>query len=57
MVDFFGCDCCRWLVVSLGHFLFEFQEDGAISCPVVGVSFVEHVKGLVLNSAPTTVSI
>jgi hypothetical protein len=58
MVNFFGYCCCRWLAMSLGNFLFGFQEDGKISCPMVSVSFMEHaVERLVLKSAPTVASV
>jgi hypothetical protein len=42
----------------LGHFLFGFQENGTISHPIVGVSFMEHaIERHVLCSTPAMASI
>jgi hypothetical protein len=58
MVNFFGCACCRWLAMSLGHFLFGLQEDGTIPCLVASVLFTEHaIKQPVLHSTPATASV
>jgi hypothetical protein len=58
MFNFFDRGCCRWLTMSLGHFLFGFHEDGIVSCLMVNVPFMEHrVETLVLNLAPTAASI
>jgi hypothetical protein len=50
VVNLFGYAWCRWLAIFLDHFLFGFQENGTISHPMVGVSFMEHaVEGPVLH--------
>jgi hypothetical protein len=56
VVKFFGW--CRWLAMLLGHFLFRFQENGAISRPMVGVSFMKHaLEGPILHLTPAAGSI